>query len=519
MPIPTGPYPNNHPNSGDGNPERGLPLPPVIPSGSTPVSQGSLPPIYDDYDDEETFSPIPVDEVGYDDEPEEEILPIPPRRPVRQRTVVEQEPEEEDYTSDLDEEEDSEDKDDSSSPILDLKKDRRGKREKPSKEKPRKEKPSRKDHKGKKSEIEPGYTEDTFIDEKSKKLKPFGRDSQRSAKVGEFDQRKNMRNQQKIVQFIFVGLALAAVCLGLFRVLVPPKTLHRDEVMSMINDSTGNNGFPQQEGGAFAQEFMKAYLSNDDSPVTQRVLSYYYTGKMDGASSGSDTQVPQGDFTQRVVYGPTMYSSIPVNPNSGSYIFGALVEPSSSQGKAPADGSAVKWVFFNVNVYQDKKTNTFSIAHNSPTVVPATTAGDMTSLPQGKTPGTGPADARLTESTRSVVVGFVKGYASSSSNDHTAVDQYVTSTTNPALTQGLDGQYSLAADDDSSVTTAAYASTVPGEVKVQVKVQWLSRAVGAGNAANVYTSNYVATLVKQSNGKYLVSKFTPEHFIPKAEGE
>ena len=527
MPIPTGPYPNNRPKQGDSKPERGLPLPPVTPSGATPASQSYPTPAREE--DEDTFSAIPANEMGYDDGEDEEILPPTPRKnPVRPRTVeedTEDEPdeeeshqEEENYFSsrDDDDEEGEDEVPENASPTLNLKKDPEEKRRKPERpSKPSKpSKVSRKERKARGRDIQPGITEDTFIDEDNKKLKPFGRSSQRGAKVGEFDQRKNMRSQQKAVQAIFIALAVLAVGLGLYRLIVPPKTLHEDEVLSLINASTGKNGFPQEEGGAFAQEFMKAYLSNDDSPITQRVLSYYYTGKMDGTSGNSTTQSPQGDFAQRVVYGPTIYKSLPVSAKSGSYTIGALVEPRSSQGKAPADGSAVKWMFFNVNVYYDKATNTFSIPSDSPTIVPAAASGANNMVPDPKPVSKQQPSEDLGNDTRSVVIGYIKGYATSSVQDHTALDQYVTNSKDPKLIEGLDNQFSLAGDEESSIVTKAYPTEDPSVVKVQTQVQWLSRAVGAGNAANAYTSNYVVTLTKQSNGKYLVSKFAPEYYFP-----
>ena len=358
---------------------------------------------------------------------------------------------------------------------------------------------------------EPGYTDDTFIDEKNEKLKPFGR--KRAAKVSEFDQRKNMRQKARFIQMGVIGFLVVLVGLGLKNAFFPPATLSENDVVGIVQSETGTFGFPVARGGAFAKDFMQAYLTIDNSsPATKalndQALSYFYTG---GSGEGeAPTRVVGSEVKQTILYGPTIYDSKEVTAYSAIYTIGSLVNV-TTQGAPPAvDGSTAKWMFYSVNVYYDAKTDGFYITPASPVVVPNLEVKAPTNLPEPLPLGTGQSDSTLTDNVRSLVYGFIDGYAKSSPSDHSKIDQYILPNPDASLLKGLNNTYKLAGPPESAIQYEAYPTDDPKVAKVRVKVTWR-----IGDATNYVDndSTYVMTLNKQDNGTYLVSKFAPEIFL------
>lgn len=359
-----------------------------------------------------------------------------------------------------------------------------------------------------KPELAPGYTEDTFIDEKTEKLKPFGR--KRAAKVSDFDNRKNMRQKAKFIQLGVIGLLLTLIGLGVKNAFFPPESLTPAEVVGIVKNETGSYGFPLDRGAAFSKDFMQAYLDVSQDPtekaVNDQVLSYYYSGLKAG---GAPQRTISFKFNQKILFGPTVYESRELTDHSARYTIGVLVEPSAVGSKPPVDGSAAQWSFFNVNVYYDKALDTFTITPNSPTVVPPINVKPGTELPEGSKIGTGSVDIELTNKLKSVVYGFVNGYTTSSPSDHTALDQYILPDPPPELLKGLEGRYKLAGPPENAIQFEAFPTEDPGVAKVKIAITWRD---GQGESTMDYKSSYVMTLNRQSNGTYLVAKFAPEYF-------
>lgn len=366
---------------------------------------------------------------------------------------------------------------------------------------------TRKNSKGNKKDSK---GQDVFIDEENLKLEPFG--GKRKVRVNDLDGRKNLRKRSQIVQYIVVGLVVLTVGFSVKSAFFPPESLSATDVQAIVAETAGVSEFPVEAGRSFATDFMKAYLTVNGDALSKEALGYYYSGSLAAAESPNRSVTP--GFKQTVVYGPAVYESKALTPYSARYTVGALVQPESVRSEAPADGSSAKWAYFNVNVYYDKVSKNFSITPDSPSLIPAVEVGDPTKIPTAQELGTGVLDQQVSDSLRSVIQGFIKGYAVSSPTDHSNLDQYIVSNSDVSLQKGLAKEFTLAGTENDSILYQAYSTADPNIIKVAVTVTWRDQ-VGSDSGSNKleYKSNYVMTLQKQANEKYLVSKFAPQYYV------
>lgn len=374
------------------------------------------------------------------------------------------------------------------------------------------------------------------IDLEKKRLKPFGsrRDKARGVKRSKngaitnskMDNRKDRNRQATIVRTSVIGILIAIAVFGGKNAIFPPEGVQMSQVDTRIASLTNTTKFPTQRGEGFAKDFISAYMTVNSDSASARVLAYYYTGDMGATSSNSGT-IPRNatsSFSQKVVYGPTVYSVRNITDSSANYVFGALVEPSVVQKEggdsavAPTDGSNLEWVFFSVNVYYNEENDSFAITPDSPSLVPASSVESQRDVPNAKPLGLGEEDKELANTVSSTVQGFVRGYAITSATDHSAIDQYIVTDPDPELLKGLNSDYQLS-DSSSAISYQVFPSTEDKtELKVRVKVTWTYVAGTTGTTGNNeskidYTSTYVMTMVKNGD-KYLVSKFVPENYVP-----
>lgn len=351
---------------------------------------------------------------------------------------------------------------------------------------------------------------DVFIDKENLTLEPFG--GKRKVRVNDLDGRKNLRKRSQIVQYITVGLVVVMVGFGAKSAFFPPQSLSTADVQQIVADTAGVSDFPVEAGRSFATDFMKAYLTVNGDSLSKEALGYYYNGSLSAADSPNRSITP--GFKQTVVYGPAVYESKALTPYSARYTVGALVKPEAAQSSAPSDGSTAKWTYFNVNVYYDKVSKNFSITPDSPSLVPAVEVGDPNKIPTAQELGTGALDKSVSDSLKSVIQGFIKGYAVSSPTDHSNLDQYIVSNSDASLQKGLAKAFTLAGTENDAILYQAYSTADPNVIKVAVTVNWRDQ-LGADASVNKleYKSSYVMTLQKQTNDKYLVSKFAPQYYV------
>lgn len=368
---------------------------------------------------------------------------------------------------------------------------------------------SRRTRKSAKESKKDARGQDVFIDDEKLELEPFG--GKRKVRVNDLDGRKNIRQRSQIVQYITIGLVVIIVGFGVKNSFFPEKSLTADEVATIAAETANISSFPVEAGKAFASDFMKAYLTVNGDALSKEALGYYYNGTLVAADSPNRSATPS--FKQSIVYGPTVYESVGLTPYSARYTIGALVKPESAKGAAPADGSTAKWTYFNVNVFYDKDSKNFSITPDSPSLVPAVEVGDPNKVPLAKELGT-EVDQPIAVGLKSIVQGFIKGYAVSSPTDHASLDQYILSNSDVSLQKGLAKAFTLAGNPDDAIQYRAFSTSNPGEIKVAVTVNWRDQIGADADITKLeYKSNYVMTLQKQANDKYLVSKFAPQYFV------
>lgn len=369
------------------------------------------------------------------------------------------------------------------------------------------------------------------LDLNKKRLRPFASKRGERKEVlrsNQLDVRKNLKRNDKVVQTMTLGLLGLIVAFGAWNSVAPDDSLTPDEVATIVNQQVGKTKFPLESGRGFATDFMRAYLSMNSDSTAGQVLNYYYNGTMDSSvgNTGSSNSVGRsatGSYKQEIVYGPTVYSNRSLTDNSGSYTIGALVK-SNQEKKDGANSTNVdnglQWVFFNVNVYFDNNSQSFSIAPDSPTLIPNTEVEPQQNVPKSLPLVPNASDDKdLGKRIQSTVEGYINGFATATPTDHSSLDQYVSSSADTSVFKGLGGVYKLS-DSGSAISYETYpVDSDATQLKVRVKVTWTYQPQTNdddtdSNAAKVdYTSQYVMTLDK-TNNRYEVSRFQPEYFAP-----
>lgn len=366
---------------------------------------------------------------------------------------------------------------------------------------------------------------DLFIDEKNKKLKPIGGTEIRDYR---YDDRVNREKKQKLLRnFVLGGVALL-VGLSAMDALIPDKTLSEDEVKSIYAEQAGDTGFPIDQGGAFAAQFVEAYVTTDDDNAAQ-LLSSYYSGQAAKSGSGAVTRSVGTNVVQTALTGAQVYQSTALTPNSANYVVGINVEanskeaiqpaPSSSAQPTPSPSSTIKpeskREFFSVNVFYDVATNTYSIAEGSPTLTAPVHIASPAKNPVALPVGTGQENPEVAQAARATIDGFIKGYAESTTDNYTTLEQYITPDAPATVRTGMGGEYT---PQQESIPFKLYDTDTEGVYKAIANVRWVKSLQenpgGNDSTAISYDSTYVVTLNTTSEGKYSVSDFRPYLYLP-----
>lgn len=370
--------------------------------------------------------------------------------------------------------------------------------------------------------------QDLFVDEKNKKLLPFGSKNGKKQKTKEHDyeERKNIRTTANIVRFVIIGALIVLIGYGFKNTFFPEPQLSEDEIISTIQSTVNLTDFPLERGEGFASDFAQAYLSTDAEGQTTNssVLSYFYTGEMTSTTDNASTnRVVGAEYTQNIVYGPTVYESVALTDYSARYTIGTVVKPKAQTTEnengeqVEATETVPQWIFLNVNVYYNAETDTFTITPDSPSILPNSPVGIAEDLPAQQSLGEEETEPETIEKVQPVLYGFLNGYRESTANNHSTLDQYIISNPPATLTQGLGESYAFMGDSVENATTYTVYNNPeePGVLKVMATVIWTT---GGGEESNIQmTSTYVATLEEQSNGMYLVSRFQPLYFVQDEE--
>jgi len=369
------------------------------------------------------------------------------------------------------------------------------------------------------------YSEE-FVDKEELKLKPFGK-PKKKAKVGDFDPRKNLEGQRKLYRGLFIGAIVAIVGFGAYQTFWPQENLSAAEVENIAALTVGETGFPTTKGEGFAQSFMESLLTVDSGPenIAKRTaaLSYFY-GTTGDARAFDSALTTVGNISQQVVYGPVVLDSTPISSNAAAYEIGVLLSTTDSAipvatGTAgnEAVAESMRWVSFNVNVYYDAEKDSFAVAPNSPSLIPAPSVEAPSVVPKGEPLGDGLDD--YPESVNATVVGFLSGYRESTKDSFDKILQYIGTDADESLRDGLGSRYQFATPDNPS-NSIDIEVFQPGEdaseLKVALTVDW--QIPTSENSSVTFPSHYVLTLQsKGGSSDYTVTKFAPYYWVEAAD--
>ena len=223
---------------------------------------------------------------------------------------------------------------------------------------------------------------------------------------------------------------------------------------------------------------------------------------------------------------------VSLGDNSGSFLVTAYVRPSITKQDANTlkEKNATekmdegKWVSFRVNVFWDEKTNGFAIA-GTPTLMPSTNVIPSGNVPKAKE--LGKLDNTATNKVQGTVTNFMKAYATSSPEDYTSLQQYVTANADASLKTGMRGKFTFGntTSNKGGINIEAYlpeGSSNDDVLIVKTTVDWVDAIESAASDQATqpritYQSTYILTMVKQADGKYQISKMTPEVYTPDAD--
>lgn len=418
--------------------------------------------------------------------------------------------------------------------------------------------------------VEPSFSRKRGIFAKvAKKNQAEAKSRGKSIRADQLSASRDTLLGRKVVSWAVVGSLLLFSGLGVKTLIDPPTGMTQNDVLNLLEQTPQYTKFPMEAGQGIATDFMRAYLNVNSDEASNQVRSYFYTGSLEGdpkdigvgADSGpqvTPNRAGTGTFSQKVLYGPTVYKATPISKNSASYTIGAFVKSAEvTKGKdgklvyksntAEAKQKENHWVFFNVNVFHNDATNSFSISQDSPSLVPSEDIVSQRNVPNPAPLGEQVSDSSINDSIRSTVNGFVQGYSKSTPEEHSAIDQYIVSNPDPSLTNGLGGLYKIAKSSGVQYETFTKDTKENSQLKVRVAVTWVQDASENSKASSsdssssdssssdsssssddsdattstskekpqvTYTSRYVMTLDKTADNRYLVSKFAPELYIP-----
>lgn len=355
--------------------------------------------------------------------------------------------------------------------------------------------------------------EDTQEDRRSRKSKLNGSKAQDR-------KNKNAQTAKTVRMTVIIGIVIVII-IGLYQCLMPKHEWTADEISIVSRQANGDTGFPMQQGAGVAQQFIEAYLQSTDES-SKKILSVFYNGvdfskanESEGADGATNMQTPS-NVRQVIKAGPYLYEELATGPNgdAASYKFGALVyriDTQSNKAIVGKDGTTpdFKWLFYQVDVHYDKKTNKFVISKNSPTRVPEPKTQSSSSIPQYSLPGNGQeVDGLDEESMQDLITTFFKAWAKS---DDASMVNITDGSSLPSVHEGLDDQVVIDGNGDPSFKIYGPPSTDP-YYRALVTVNWREN-IGNQGDGYVQTSMYVLKLKKQGS-KFIVVDVQPYKYIP-----
>ena len=382
--------------------------------------------------------------------------------------------------------------------------------------------------------------EKVYINTEEEQIIPLGgeKSKKKPLQAKDFDKRKNRLTFVKLVRaFSFLAIIIV-VLLGIKNTFFPSGTWSEEEVGDISKRALNDTGFPSKRGEAFVESFMKAYLTIDDKkPETKLYLSRFYGAKdTDPSQSGSST-IPntskyyignqsEDGVRQSIISGPYVFHNYNVSENVAQYKVTAQITDTNNKGVTTSDGKMLntsRWVSFDVTVYYDKKTNSFVITDDSPSLIPnfSITNKNRIKLPDPKKIGTGDEASEMKATLSPTIDGFLIAFTKVTTLDHNEIDQYIPEDKPASLTAGFGGDVKLAGTATQAIQKTIYKTDKSDEWKVDAIVKFANNRASsveknskkADDSDIIYQSRYILT-IKKTGDKYFVTKIVPYVYQP-----
>ena len=374
------------------------------------------------------------------------------------------------------------------------------------------------------------------IDAEKGTLKPFDSDRKTKRKktvsTKDFDARRNLAKRENRIRTGVVVILVSVLGLAIYQTVVPKHIPDEAEIKAIAQQAVNKTKFPASRAKVFAENYVSSYVRINADEDSNKLLNYYTTGSDEKNSVNSSGRSHSGQVTQYDIVSAKADDGISLGDNSGSFLVTAYVRPSITKQDANTlkEKTATekmdegKWVSFRVNVFWDETTNGFAIA-GTPTLMPSTNVIPSNNVPKAK--ALGKLDSTATNKVQGTVTNFMKAYATSSPEDYTSLQQYVTANADASLKTGMRGKFTFGNTSSSKggISVEAYlpeGSNSDDVLTVKTTVDWVDAIESATSDQATqpritYQSTYILTMVKQADGKYQVSKMTPEIYTPDAD--
>lgn len=318
-----------------------------------------------------------------------------------------------------------------------------------------------------------------------------------------------------------IGL-LIIVLLAVKEAVFPAPSITQAQVQQMIYQQTGTTKFPLDRGSAIAKAFIASYIPISGDPAAASMLDNFYSGtrfktESDVSVTNSSQAAPSssGEVTQVIQSGPYVYKQRAVSDSTANYVIGTLVyRKQHGQPVMSADGKTpeYKWLYFNVGIYWDEKTDKLAIDTNSPTVTSAPEMRASASLPTTQLPGDGKLDQDATDQATDSITNFMKAWGQ---GDKSSLKTLTAPDKTAAAMNGLNG--TLTIKDMSTMKISVYGHPLTDNMyRALVEMKWndvVSTTDGQNNGVE-YGSRYILKMEKTSEGKFLVQDINPYYYVP-----
>jgi hypothetical protein len=380
---------------------------------------------------------------------------------------------------------------------------------------PRPQMPDNQDVQGERMVQRIQEAEDRAVNHAQQRAAEDSRDVRRSHKSS-LSETVSLKDAEKKAKMYRIGALVVVVIiliLAVYQTVIPKKTLSESDVQTIAAQTYNDTGFPLQSGSGLVQQFMTAYLQADGSSSASQMIDTFYNGMSFADASktekgGNTSNYPNitvpSDIQQKIEYGPYVYEAkaLASNGTTATYRVGALVYHLDNNGQpiqnTDTNTTQYDWVFYQVDLSYNAKTEKYTVFQNSPTRVAPPTMSQATSgddnylLPGDKTEAKSLENSAVDD----LVKQFMQAWAAS---DSSALSPLTSKQSTADTKTGLHGTVTLNGNPEYKV----YGHPSDDNYyRVLVTVQWNQKVTDQSNI--VQKSTYVLKMSKDGENLSII---------------